>query len=94
MEPLLLVLACTSFYVELQYLNILKYLFKLIKFILKLLFYINYPIVYRRYLCVRWSKETGAYMQRMKYLRNVVLYGDVGIYECALLVLLVAHVLF
>jgi hypothetical protein len=44
MDPLLLVLSC--FYVELQYLNILKYLSTLIKFILKLLlFSISYPII-------------------------------------------------
>jgi hypothetical protein len=39
MDPLLLVLSFTSFYVELQCLNILKYLFKLINCILKLLLF-------------------------------------------------------
>jgi hypothetical protein len=44
MDTLLLVLSHTSFYVELQCLNILKYLFKLVKFILKLLLFCkSYP---------------------------------------------------
>jgi hypothetical protein len=45
MNPLLLVLSGTSFYIGLQYLNILKYLSKLIKLVLKLLFSKHYPVV-------------------------------------------------
>jgi hypothetical protein len=48
MDPLLIVLSYTNFYVELQYLNILKYSFNLIRFILKLLlFFKRYPIICR-----------------------------------------------
>jgi hypothetical protein len=43
---LLLVLSYTSFYVELQYLTILKYLFKWIKFILKLCYSLETILFY------------------------------------------------
>jgi hypothetical protein len=36
-DPLLLALSCVRFYIDLQYLGTLKYVYKLIKFILKLL---------------------------------------------------------
>jgi hypothetical protein len=80
MDPLLLVLSCTSFYVELRYFNILKYLFKLIQFILKLLlFFESYAVIYTGFYV--WA-GVGRMMRMHSYtmcFRNVVLCGGVGI---------------
>jgi hypothetical protein len=63
--------------VELQYLNIIKYLFKLIQFILKLvLLSKRYPIIYTISLWVGWGRENGVYIlyiPHMMCLRNFII---------------------
>jgi hypothetical protein len=79
MDPLLLVLSCRSFYIELQYLNILKYLFKIIKFILRLLLFSkSYPIVCRVFMGVMGQGEWCVFLH-MICLLNFAFYGDVGV---------------
>jgi hypothetical protein len=71
-DPLLLVLSCTSFYIGLHYSNVVKFLSKLIKLILKIFSKKLSSYTYIGFLWEEWSSGNGVFS-------SFVLYWDVDV---------------